>query len=139
MEMKHYDNNYYGFENVTSFNCKSFELLSCILSCCKQQQAYNSLPRGQWHAWKLMGTSINVVCRDCNKLVFSFFKTLTCVAKKLSNIQKMFGQKTKSNLTTWKKHQKKMQYWNLLFHYYVILPYTFKVKRMHKIRRRDTV
>ena len=59
------------------------------------------------------------------------------MAKKLSNIQKVFGQKTKSNLTTWKKHQKKMQYWNLLFHYYVILPY--KVKRMCKIRCRDTV
>ena len=71
---------------------------------------------------------------------FLFSKLWLVVAKNFSNIQKVFGEKTKSNLTTWKKkHQKKMQYWNLLFHYYVILPYTFKVKRMHKIRRRDTV
>lgn len=51
VERKHYDNNYYGVENVTSFNCKGFELLGCILSCCKQ--AYIILFQiniGQWHA-----------------------------------------------------------------------------------------
>ena len=91
MERKHNDNNYYGFENVTPFNWYWAAFSAGVNS--SRLIIMFQINIGQWHARKLMGSSINVLW-DCSiKVGVLFFQNSDLVWQRISQTSKKCSAK----------------------------------------------